>query len=49
MFQYGGSYRYEDVDKTKVQCMVLPGIECYGPKTFSREGFPCVKYEPFNT
>lgn len=29
--------------------MVLPGIECYGPKTFSREGFPCVKYEPFNT
>jgi len=43
-YKYGGSYRYEDVDKAKAQCMVLPGIECYGPRTFPKEGFPCVKY-----
>lgn len=39
-----GSYRYEDVERTSVKCDVLPGIECYGNKTFYRDGFPCIKY-----
>jgi len=39
-----GGQKYEDVEKTKVECTVLPGIECYGPRTFLKEGFPCVKY-----
>lgn len=41
--QFGGS-RYEDVEKTKVSCTVLEDIECYGPRTFFREGIPCIKY-----
>ncbi|KAG7190641.1 hypothetical protein KM043_006723 [Ampulex compressa] len=41
--KFGGS-RYEDVEKTKVSCTVLPDIECYGPRTFFREGVPCIKY-----
>ncbi|XP_022192771.1 TM2 domain-containing protein CG11103 [Nilaparvata lugens] len=40
-----GGYRFEDVEKAKVQCSVLPGIECYGPRTFYKDGFPCVKYK----
>ncbi|VVC26354.1 Hypothetical protein CINCED_3A013463 [Cinara cedri] len=49
-YKYGGSYRYEDVEKAKVQCHVLPDIECYGSRHFTRDGFPCVKYvyELFN-
>ncbi|KOC59469.1 TM2 domain-containing protein [Habropoda laboriosa] len=41
--KFGGSW-YEDVEKAKVSCTVLPYIECYGPKTFTREGVPCIKY-----
>ncbi|XP_018398707.1 PREDICTED: TM2 domain-containing protein CG11103 [Cyphomyrmex costatus] len=41
--KFGGS-RYEDVEKTKVSCTVLPDIECFGPRTFLREGIPCIKY-----
>ncbi|KAF7405000.1 TM2 domain-containing protein CG11103 [Vespula maculifrons] len=41
--KFGGS-RYEDVEKTKVFCTVLPDIECYGPRTFFRKGIPCIKY-----
>lgn len=41
--KFGGA-NYHDVEKTKVQCMVLDGIECHGPKTFLRAGVPCVKY-----
>ncbi|XP_066581348.1 TM2 domain-containing protein amaretto [Prorops nasuta] len=41
--KFGGS-RYEDVEKTKVSCTVLPDIECFGPRTFFREGVPCIKY-----
>ncbi|XP_069139013.1 TM2 domain-containing protein amaretto-like [Argopecten irradians] len=41
--KYGGE-RYEDVQKTGVMCDVLPGIECFGKRTFIREGFPCIKY-----
>ncbi|EZA62414.1 TM2 domain-containing protein [Ooceraea biroi] len=41
--KFGGS-RYEDVEKTKVSCTVLPDIECFGPRSFFREGVPCIKY-----
>lgn len=43
LFQFGGS-RYEDVEKTKVSCTVLPDIECFGSRTFAREGVPCIRY-----
>jgi len=43
-YKYGGSYKYEDVEKAKTICSVLTGIECYGPRQFHKEGFPCVKY-----
>ncbi|XP_014254973.1 TM2 domain-containing protein CG11103 [Cimex lectularius] len=39
-----GNYRYEDVERAKVQCIVLPNIECHGPRTFYKDGFPCIKY-----
>lgn len=42
VFQYGG-LKYEDVERTKAQCKVLPGIECHGNRTFFRDGVPCVK------
>ncbi|KAL7299852.1 hypothetical protein TKK_0007185 [Trichogramma kaykai] len=41
--KFGGS-RYEDVERTKVFCTVLPDIECHGCKTFLRDGVPCIKY-----
>lgn len=39
-----GNYKYEQVEKAKVQCTVLEGIECFGQRIFKRDGFPCVKY-----
>lgn len=39
-----GGERYEEVQKTKVLCSALPGIECYGNRTFPRDGIPCIKY-----
>ncbi|KAL1122661.1 hypothetical protein AAG570_002988 [Ranatra chinensis] len=39
-----GGYRYEDVERTKVPCEVFPLIECYGPRSFLKDGFPCIKY-----
>lgn len=42
-FQFGGQ-RFEDVQKTSVNCTVLDGIECFGNRTFSRTGVPCIKY-----
>lgn len=39
-----GGVRYEVVEKTKVQCKALDGIECYGARSFLRDGFPCVRY-----
>lgn len=41
--KYGGQ-KYHDVQFTAVNCSVLQGIECYGNKTFLKEGFPCIKY-----
>lgn len=39
-----GGVRFEDVERTKVQCTVLEKIECYGDRKFFREDVPCVKY-----
>jgi len=39
-----GGERYEKVEKTSVWCTALPGIECYGNRTFLRDGFPCIRY-----
>lgn len=41
--KFGGA-RYEDVERTKVLCTALENIECYGNRTFFREGVPCIKY-----
>jgi len=40
---YGGQ-RWEDVELTAVCCRALDCIECRGPRTFLREGYPCIKY-----
>lgn len=39
-----GGVNYEDVEKTKVTCQVLEGIECSGDRNFLRDGVPCIKY-----
>lgn len=39
-----GGVRYEDVEMTKARCEALKHIECFGPRSFFRDGFPCVKY-----
>ncbi|KAL1388272.1 hypothetical protein pipiens_012659 [Culex pipiens pipiens] len=41
--KFGGVY-YDDVETTKVKCEVFQNIECWGPREFMRDGFPCVKY-----
>ncbi|XP_003748351.1 TM2 domain-containing protein CG11103 [Galendromus occidentalis] len=41
--RWGGN-RYEEVQMSAVNCTVLPNIECYGNRTFQKEGFPCIKY-----
>ncbi|XP_062534218.1 TM2 domain-containing protein CG11103 [Armigeres subalbatus] len=39
-----GGVHYDDVETTKVRCVVFENIECFGPREFMRDGFPCVKY-----
>lgn len=39
-----GGQRWEDVEKTKVCCKALDCIECRGPRTFLRDGYPCIHY-----
>lgn len=39
-----GGMKYEDVERTKVKCEVLSGIECFGNRTFFKENIPCIKY-----
>ncbi|XP_055616089.1 TM2 domain-containing protein CG11103 [Toxorhynchites rutilus septentrionalis] len=41
--KFGGVY-YDDVETTKIKCVVFDAIECFGPREFMRDGFPCVKY-----
>jgi TM2 domain-containing membrane protein YozV len=41
---FGGN-RWEEVERGKRECTVLSSeIECHGPRTFKRDGFPCVKF-----
>lgn len=40
---FGGTFWHE-VERGKVECSALPDIECYGPRKFRRDGFPCVKF-----
>ncbi|EDV95116.1 TM2 domain-containing protein CG11103 [Drosophila grimshawi] len=40
---FGGSF-YADVEHTRVQCTVYTDIDCYGARTFFRDGVPCVRY-----
>ncbi|CAG9854023.1 unnamed protein product [Phyllotreta striolata] len=39
-----GGMKYHEVEKAKVVCSALPNIECYGNRTFLRDGVPCIKY-----
>nr|CAI5847886.1 unnamed protein product [Callosobruchus analis] len=39
-----GGMKYKDVEKTKVVCQVLQNIECFGNRTFLKDGVPCIKY-----
>lgn len=39
-----GGERYDEVQKTPVPCTVLRNIECFGNRTFLRDGFPCIRY-----
>lgn len=39
-----GGQRWEDVSHGKACCRVLDCIECSGPRTFLRDGFPCIRY-----
>ncbi|XP_037923128.1 TM2 domain-containing protein CG11103 [Hermetia illucens] len=41
--KFGGVW-YDEVERTKVLCSVLPGIECYGNRSFAMDGVPCIKY-----
>ena len=41
--KYGGQ-RWEEVEKSKACCRALDCIECSGPRTFLRDGFPCIRY-----
>lgn len=36
--------KYHEVEFTSTKCTALPDIECFGPRTFRRDGFPCIKY-----
>lgn len=41
---FGGNLWHE-VERGKRECTVLSSeIECYGQRTFKRDGFPCVKF-----
>jgi len=39
-----GGENYEDVEHISVNCTVVYGVDCWGPKNFPRDGFACVKY-----
>lgn len=41
---FGGTL-WQEVKRGKRECQVLSHeIECYGPRQFKRDGFPCVKF-----
>lgn len=39
-----GGQKYHEVEFTSRKCTALPDIECFGNRTFTRSGFPCIKY-----
>lgn len=39
-----GGQRYQDVEFTQIPCTALPGIECYGNRTFYKDRIPCIRY-----
>ncbi|KAG9509686.1 TM2 domain-containing protein, partial [Fragariocoptes setiger] len=39
-----GGQKYHEVQYTSVKCYVLREIECFGNRTFVRDGVPCIKY-----
>ncbi|KAL1234371.1 TM2 domain-containing protein [Trichinella spiralis] len=39
-----GGVNSQDVELTALKCQALPCIECQGPRTFLRQGFPCLRY-----
>lgn len=39
-----GGRRFEDVERTRVRCHALRGIECRGNRTFHRGSVPCIHY-----
>ena len=41
--KFGGD-RWDDVEKAKVVCHALEGIECMGDREFLKDGYPCIRY-----
>jgi len=39
-----GGQKHEDVQLTARNCTVLASIQCFGPRTFMKDNFPCIKY-----
>lgn len=39
-----GGIRWHEVEIAKKECTAFQDIECYGNRTFKRDGFPCVKH-----
>ncbi|XP_071793500.1 TM2 domain-containing protein 2-like [Asterias amurensis] len=39
-----GKQQHGQVPTTSVNCTVLPGIACYGSRTFIKDNVPCIKY-----
>ena len=42
LFQFGGE-KFDEVEKTRVLCRVLDGVDCAGNSSFFRENVPCLK------
>jgi TM2 domain-containing membrane protein YozV len=40
--KFGGVW-WQEVSKGISECTVLGDIECFGPRVFKRDGFPCIK------
>ncbi|VDD75283.1 unnamed protein product [Mesocestoides corti] len=45
-FKWGGVYP-GDVQLTTLKCHALPGIECYGNRTFFLPNYPCLRYHGY--
>lgn len=39
-----GGQKYHEVELTSVRCTALADIECFGNRTFRKDGFPCIRY-----